>query len=353
MLFYKFSFSFLGFYDLVWIPTSNFLVCSVYDTIQFWDMSSYSCVGIIYGETLDSGGVKSCCFAASDRTLFCGTDLGHIKVYDLLTANLLTTIPSPGIGNNRNFICDLKFGGDLLMAVDWHGATHKWKISATDASVVDFLSSFTPLSTNQSLSTQYTSRHTERRIEFNDVIVVTNVRQIFCIWDATPMTDRPPIFVNTDTFVLCSKVSGRFAFWGEQNGSVHQVRFPESGNDVERIGVVHSRFNDCITSLSVTSDVAVFGDKNGEISCVKLPISGKTEFVLESGHEFGCYVWAVQVDSVRIFSGDSRAKMVVHDFWNYDQDGEDAAEAAGGEEAEASDAAADHPAVKKLKADLD
>ena len=29
------------------------------------------------------------------------------------------------------------------------------------------------------------------------------------------------------------------------------------------------------------------------------------------------YIWAIEIDESRIFSGDSDACLVVHDFWNY------------------------------------
>jgi hypothetical protein len=285
-------------------------------------MSRYVCKNIIDGPTLDGDNVKSRCFAASDQALFCGTDRGQIKVFDLMSGILHQTIPSPVNGTSRNYICDLKVGGYDLVAVDWFGSTHRWKILQNGVDVI-YVSSFTPTSTNEALSVQYSAKQTERRIEFNEVIAVTNVRQIFCIWDLQN-SERAPAFITTKSFVLCSKVFHRFAFWGEQNGSVHQVFFPDRGGDAEVIGVVKTMFKDSITSLSVTSDVAVFGDKNGEISCVRLPLSDDSpfEFVLESGHEFSCFVWAVQVDGVRIFSGDSNAKLVIHDFWNFDDSGD-------------------------------
>jgi len=314
-------FSVPGFYDLVWIPTSSLLVCSVFDSIQIWKMSTdYTCINIIDGDTLDGDGVKSCCFAASDEMLFCGTDRGQIKIFDLMTGIIHDTFRKPGIGNVRNYICDIKVRGKDLIALDWLGSTETWKILANGRDVA-FVSTFTPTSNDASLTSQYSMKQTERRIEFNDSIVVTNVRQIFCIWDLQNKS-RHPVFINTQSYVLCSKVLDRFAFWGEQNGSVHQVHLPEQEGKVENIGFVQTAFKDSITSLSVTSNVAIFGDKNGEISCAKLPISdqNKFEFVLESGHDFGAFVWAVQVDGVRIFSGDSNAKMIIHDFWNFDEE---------------------------------
>ena len=40
--------------------------------------------------------------------------------------------------------------------------------------------------------------------------------------------------------------------------------------------------------------------------------------MLEKGHSYGEFIWAVEMDSTRIFSGDSDACLVVHDFWEHD-----------------------------------
>ena len=293
--------------------------------------TDYTCLNIIDGNTLDGDGVKSCCFAASDQMLFCGTNQGHIKTFNLLTGIHHKTLRNP-IGNYaRNYICDIKVRGSDIIALDWLGSTETWKISPENGKDLVFVSTFAPTMANDAnLTTQYSSKQTERRIEFNDNIVVTNVKQIFCIWDLKNKS-RPPVFINTQSYVLCSKVVDMFAFWGEQNGTMHQVRLSERG-EVEKVGFVQTAFKDSITSLSVclASNVAICGDKNGEINCAKIPLSeiNKFEFVLESGvessltngHLFGAFVWAVQVDGVRIFSGDSNAKMIIHDFWNFDEE---------------------------------
>ena len=311
----------IGFYDLVWLAETNHLVCSVYDSIQVWDMSDYSCVSIITGNQLDGVGLKSWCFHAAGQTLFCGTNKGQIRVFDLMSGKVTGVFRHPANLIIRNYICDLKVRGDDLLAVDWLGTTQKWKIFP-DRELV-FVESFTPATNNQTIMTQFTSKQTERLIEFNSVIAVTNVRQLFCVWDVC-VKERAAVFLNTESYVLCTKVLGRDAFWGEQNGTVHQIHFPENeqnnGSEFSVVGFVQTSFKDSITSISVTPEHVIFGDKNGEIHCATIPLCKKTgfRFVLETGHEFGAFVWAIQVDGVRIFSGDSNAKMIIHDFWNFD-----------------------------------
>ena len=43
---------------------------------------------------------------------------------------------------------------------------------------------------------------------------------------------------------------------------------------------------------------------------------GSFRFLLENGHSYRSYIWAVEMDATRIFSGDSDACLVVHDFWD-------------------------------------
>ena len=50
-----------------------------------------------------------------------------------------------------------------------------------------------------------------------------------------------------------------------------------------------------------------------------IPLSQSSfQFLLEKGHSYGEFIWAVEMDSTRIFSGDSDACLVVHDFWEHD-----------------------------------
>ena len=286
-------------------------------------MSTYRCVNIIGGSILDGVGLKSWCFHAFGETLFCGTNKGQIRVIDLMTGVVTGTFRHPQNMAFRNYICDLKVRGEDLLAIDWIGTVQHWKVPPNRELI--FISSFVPASNDAATLTQYTSKQTERLIEFNDVIGVTNVRQLFCIWDMKNR-ERVAEWIATGTYVLCSKVLGRDAFWGEQNGSVHQFHFPKSyagnmsGNN--ETGSVQTTFKDSITSLSVTPERVLFGDKNGEIHCAHVPLATKNgfKFILETGHQFGAFVWAIQVDGVRIFSGDSNAKMVIHDFWDFEDE---------------------------------
>lgn len=82
-----------------------------------------------------------------------------------------------------------------------------------------------------------------------------------------------------------------------------------------------TRFKDSITSVSVRQDKILIGDVNAEIHCLDrkpdVPLSQDSfRFMLETGHSYKSYIWAVEMDECRIFSGDSDACLVVHDFWD-------------------------------------
>jgi len=73
--------------------------------------------------------------------------------------------------------------------------------------------------------------------------------------------------------------------------------------------------------MSVRDDTIVLGDVNAEIHVLNrkpdVPLSkGSFRFLLENGHSYRSYIWAVEMDATRIFSGDSDACLVVHDFWD-------------------------------------
>ena len=77
------------------------------------------------------------------------------------------------------------------------------------------------------------------------------------------------------------------------------------------------------TLISVRGDKIVIGDVNAEIHVLdrkpNVPLSQESfQFLLENGHSYGEFVWAVEIDATRIFSGDSDSCLVVHDFWEHE-----------------------------------
>ena len=90
------------------------------------------------------------------------------------------------------------------------------------------------------------------------------------------------------------------------------------------------------TLILVREDKIVIGDVNAEIHVLdrkpNVPLSQDSfQFLLEKGHYNGAYngypyIWAVEIDATRIFSGDSDACLVVHDFWEQETETENSTE---------------------------
>jgi len=181
---------------------------------------------------------------------------------------------------------------------------------------------------DESLLATYTTKETERLVNFNDYIGATNAKQLLCIWD---LKTNVTTWIKTNTVVLCFELVNKDVFWGEQNGVVNQLTasdknlYIDARNSTQQSITIFSyqtKFKDSITSISVFEDLVFFGDKNGEIRCCQIPIGDEPIFVLESGHQFGAFVWAIQADGARVFSGDSDGKLIVHDFWEFDNEPE-------------------------------
>ena len=243
-------------------------------------------------------------------------------MYDLLTGEVTGTFRHPQNMSVRSRICDVKVHGDDLLAVDWHGNMQQWKILPNRDLV--FVASFTPLTRHQHCTTltQYTSEQIERLVEFNDLIGVTSVQKLFCVWN---MRDVHCVasWRLTLSDILCLKVLGHNVFSGEKNGNVYQHQHQEDQPSILTLtGQVRAKFRYNVTSLSVTQDNVVFGNKDGEIHCSKLPLlpENRSECILVAEHSFGTFgssVQAIQVDGPRIFSGDCNGNLVIHDFWDY------------------------------------
>lgn len=338
-----------GVYDTVWDPERSLMTCSVYDSIQVWDINAGRCLALLDNDTLDSDGVRSTCFFARDHVLACGTEKGHVRLYDLLSGRALGTYR-----RSFQYISDVKISGDTLMSIDQFGAMQEWKIAFQDEPssepspskkarhcdesdgaqkkpVLQFLKEFSPPFTlsNPEVVTEYQRRYWERLLDFNDQLIVTNCSRLFCIFSRN-LEKMTEVYVMTSARILCCKVFGGEVYWGEQKGKVFRTGLranvckvtnrPETDDD---IAVFTTKFEDNITSVDADRRVVAIGDVNGEIQVLKADRFGQPDclmFVLEDAHSFGAFVWSVHVDASRIFSGDSDGNLVVQDFWDYDDD---------------------------------
>ena len=117
------------------------------------------------------------------------------------------------------------------------------------------------------------------------------------------------------------QVYEKSAYWGGLKGILYHLKLPLGKKNVaiinseDVIECFQTRFEDSITSVSITSDKILIGDVNAEIHCLDrkpnvLMNQSSFRFLLETGHSYKSYIWAVEMDASRIFSGDSDACLV-------------------------------------------
>ena len=321
--------NYTGVYDMVWLPEQSYLICSVYDTIQIWDMAQYKRINVIEASLLDSDREKTTSFHASGPALITGTSRGRLQAFDLTTSKLLgETTPDPNVDE---MVCDIKGFKNRLLSTDWRGLLAMWRWKLSDKGDIEFLleKRFYPKfpDDDDRVIQKYKSRFGERLIDFNDYIGVTNCHDMFCIFDVNKQDFAT--WIKTERSVLCCQVFENSAYWGGPGGRLFHYKQTEknvvvieSNDELEKYV---TKYEDSITSVTVSKDKIIFGDVNAEIHCLtrdpKTPLGQNSfRFMLESGHAYKSFIWALEIDSSRIFSGDSNGCLVVHDFWKDDEE---------------------------------
>ncbi len=317
-------YNYRGVYDMVYDHASATLACSVFDCIQVWDSDSCRCVAVVGPESLDKGGS---CFHFSDGILASGTISGKIRLLDPLTSEVLYWYQPL---QPAHCICDLKIVGDTLLTVDCYGNAcvrklHRHGGGAASLSQEEHLSLPLDEDCPDDVRHDYRKREFERLLDFTEDFAVTTTRQHLMIFSLDKAKAGSEVYLNSRRSVLCCKADGRDIFWGEQNGAVCRYTLHDFSPGLQwvrdtwdKCRKVMTRFTDNVTSLDVSPDFVVIGDVNGEIHICHRHTFGHTgqpDYVLETGHCYGAFVWCVQIDAGRIFSGDSDGKLVVHDFW--------------------------------------
>ncbi len=341
-----------GVYDSVWDPSVDLLTCSVNDTIQVWAVDSGECLAVLGPSLLDKG-VQASCFDTSGHTLASGTYAGSVKLLDLLSGKELKELPTDG----KHFISDVKLVSNDLIAINCYGEITEWRLregvgSAEADFVRNFAPSFEALDGSADMRERYSARNFERLIDFNDQFVATNGPGFLCCF-ARDGSSQYDIVVDINAGmgqvqsapVLCLRIASRNdVYWGEMGGRVGRMAVrpnapvrhlsTSSASESAQLRLFVTRFEDNVTSLAVRDDVVIVGDVNAEIHCLdrkqleKEDSEGKKKqktnpnydplrFVLEDGHQYKEYIWTVNADAARVFSGDSLGKLVIHDLWDY------------------------------------
>jgi len=306
-----------GLYDM--IHSGKRLIASVYDTIQVWDMESYTCEQMLDSSALDIGNVATTCFAVHQDTLLCGCENGYIKLFDIISGKFLSKTR-----RNSNFISDLSVNGDTLISVDWFGEVSEWNIKGQALYAVAGDDRYqAPAILGR--------RHAERLLDFNEEhLVTTYMSHLTCYRKGEFYRSYPTI-----SDVFCISLLGDLLSFGCKGGDGGPVAgiMHLSQPGPPALLYINTPDKDPVISISFSADYLILGDINGElhvvnISEMKFPSAGETSTV-ELGkdnevgityigtirsHQYGSFVWAVKSDSYRIFSGDDTGKIIVHDF---------------------------------------
>ena len=328
--------NYTGVYDMVWLPEKSLLILSVYDSIQVWNMANNERINTFTGNILDTEKVKSNCFhaCAQANVLLTGTNNGVINAFDLFNCKPLGK--SEDI-RGIDMLCDIKSHGGKVLAIDWRGLIAEFKINRTDTKIqFPMIRKFYPPwgeNVDDEIPHKYKLRFSERLIEFNEFLGFTNCTDMVIIFDIEKLVTAR--WILTKRAVLCVTLFEKDVYWGGGKGIVNCFsNFDTNSKSVETIDIkliketFRTNYQDSITSISMaSSDKILIGDVNAEIHCLSLPLSKDSlRFTLESGHAYKSYIWALECDASRIFSGDSDACLVVHDYWKDSTDTENESE---------------------------
>ena len=324
------------------------MVCSVDECIHIWDVNALKRVNIFHSWQIDSNGVKGTCFGVTpdQKHIIFGTDSSKLQVFDLLTSAFIRAYSVnrfQDVDHTSTYISDIKIIGETLIALDAYGSLTQWSVEGSELKfqksiVPPIRPYFNQLTVNKSFSDkhyEFSTRNFTRLLDFNDDLIVSCThRGWICI--LSRKNPRTVTYERSMTRVECLKLKGTVIYCGLEAGVIQQITLredPHSGFYVNacpkscKLTKQFTEFSDTITSIDVTDDgkVVVAGDINGEIHgyLTSSSIFGRAQrarvFRLPNAHGHGSYVWSLQLDASRIFSGDSDGKLVVHDLWTLAQ----------------------------------
>jgi len=314
-----------GVYDM--ILNGNTLVASVYDTIQVWDMTSYSARNILSSNLLDDPphSVTTCFTLLGDR-LVCGTQSGQLNLYDLTCGKLVDTAH-----RNSNFVSDVcPAGADLLASLDWWGEVTVWQLTTAGLRDITGEGEYT-------VPRLLAGRENERLLAVAAQFLVTTYKSHLICYSQGQFFRAYP----APSDVFCIAIQGDILAFGCKGGSdsaaaglmlLRPDRPPQ-------LLYLRTPDNDPVISLAFSRRGLVLGDTNGELHTVSIagaqfPAVGERTVQLgaeggEAGveliatsrsHEYRAFIWACQTDAYRVFSGDELGKILVHDYLMYDSD---------------------------------
>jgi len=357
-----------GVYDM--ILDNNRLIASVYDTIQVWDLHTYTITSLLNPKSLglevaqsrlevkarDSPHAATTCFAVLGDKLVCGTQSGDIKLILLSTGEVVCQVR-----RSQTYISDVCVRGETVEAVDWYGAVAVY--SHQGNTLTDITGD------GWEVPRLLAGREVERLLDFTPEFTVTTYKSHLTCYRKGEFYRSYP--AHSDIF--CLSIVGRTVAFGCKGDGGPVAGLMALGQGPPQVIYLRTPDNDPVISLHLTPSLLVLGDVNGElhrvqVGGIKFPESGEVTVELARGgeekgggggegeggegageaeggavgggeggvgggggevaefahgvsllgtlrtHEYRDFVWAVKGDSYRLLSGDETGKIVVHDF---------------------------------------
>lgn len=316
-----------GVYDM--ILDKNRLVASVYDTIQVWDMSGYCVANIVPSKVLDGPDSNTTCFTLmEERLLICGTQNGAIKLYEIPSGKFLTQVK-----RNSNYISDVNVYGNILASLDWYGNITLWKVSSEN--ILENITGEDKFQVPLILA----ARENERLLDMSSEFLVSTFRcHLTCYRHGEFYRSYP-----APSDIFCIGIQGdmlAFGCKGNRDSPSAGILKLGGGDRVQQVVYIKTKDNDPVISLSFNQKFLILGDTNGELHVIQVenivfPESGEVTIELGSEgdggdkqglvfvgtirtHEYRAFIWACKTDPYRIFSGDETGKIIIHDFFMFE-----------------------------------
>ena len=242
-----------GIYDMVYVKEKSWLVASINGMIQVWDIAGinngtkYECLNVIKGIVLDYEEKEDIidmvtCFYVTEtgNSLICGTNDSKLKVFDMRTPggrlvekHFVNGQPLHHSIRNGNMkkglsVCDVRIRQNALIAIDWYGGIHEWKIDCKSKYIQpsehpeqllhlrSFYPNFGPLRDEwedvmkswwHSMQYTYNKRFCERLLDFSDEVILLTKDKLMCILPRnSSLSDKNSIWIETNHSILCCKI---------------------------------------------------------------------------------------------------------------------------------------------------
>ncbi|XP_023346593.1 uncharacterized protein LOC111715495 [Eurytemora carolleeae] len=284
---------------------------------------SYSLTHLFPKTILDQDKNQTTCFSLHKDLLICGTENGYIKLLDINSEKILVKARV-----NSYYISDIKYHQGRLISLDCFGNILHWKL----LEVPPFLQALGNESPEVPFLLQ--QRNIERLLDFgSDDLILTTFKSHITVYKDNAFLVSFPVYSD----VFCIDKQDKLVGFGCKGGVDREFVNPVAGivlidpTSPPFIPRIYFRTpdNDPVISIQLTSRFLILGDINGEIHLINVENldipSGESfrdlkpsDITTLRSHGYRDFVWALNTDGFRLFSGDETGQIIVHDFLHVD-----------------------------------